>query len=270
MNVVLTIAGSDSGGGAGIQADLKTFEAHGVFGTSAITSITAQNTQGVRSVHDVPPQIVGEQIHAVLDDFPVQAIKIGMLSNAKVVAVVADVLERHASTIPVVLDPVMVATSGDRLLKSDAVEMLVRRLLPLATLLTPNSAEAEVLCGFKPEGENGMRRAAKAIFEHGSSSVLVKGGDSKEHAQDGRRIALDLFFDGKSYHPLVGEFIDSTNTHGTGCTLSSAIAANLACGMQMLPAIQRAKQYVALAIRSAPGLGGGHGPLLHRVAVDNI
>ena len=219
MNVVLTIAGSDSGGGAGIQADLKTFEAHGVFGTSALTSITAQNTQGVRGVHDVPAHVVGEQIHAVLDDFPVQGIKIGMLSNMQVIEVVTEVLKDRASTIPIVLDPVMVATSGDRLLQSDALEMLVGRLLPLATVLTPNVAEAEVLCGFKPEGQEGMCRAAKAIFEHGSGSVLVKGGDREEWAEDGQQVALDLFYDGEEYHPLAGEFIESTNTHGTGCTL---------------------------------------------------
>ena len=270
MTVVLTIAGSDSGGGAGIQADLKTFEAHGVFGTSAITSITAQNTKGVRAVHDVPSEVVGQQIEAVFDDFDVKGIKIGMLSSAAIIGVVTGLLEKYASEIPVVLDPVMVATSGDRLLKDDALELMAQRLIPLAYLVTPNIAEAEVLSGYKPTGAKGVLEAARTIHRLGPENVLVKGGDRNERDDRGERVAQDILYDGERSSVLSEKFVESTSTHGTGCTLSSAIAANLACGMDLLPAIRRAKNYVTLAIQSAPGLGGGHGPLLHRVAVNNI
>lgn len=269
MKVVLTIAGSDSGGGAGIQADLKTFEAHGVFGTSAITSVTVQNTRGVRRVHDVPYDIVREQILAVLDDFDVSAIKIGMLSNVDVITVVAEVLRERAADIPVVLDPVMVATSGDRLLNEDALEALVGKLLPAATVLTPNVAEAEVLSGFAAQNRQDIRRAAQAILSDGPEHVLLKGGDREEYDEDGKRIALDFFLNSEEERWISGEFVDSSSTHGTGCTLSSAIAARLACGADVLDAVMAAKRYVTDAIRSAPGLGAGHGPLLHRVATDN-
>lgn len=269
MNVVLTIAGSDSGGGAGIQADLKTFEAHGVFGTSAITSVTVQNTRGVRGVHDVPPDVVRQQVLAVLDDFDVSAIKIGMLSNADVISAVAEVLRGRAANVPVVLDPVMVATSGDRLLNEDALEALVGKLLPLATVLTPNVAEAEVLSGFRAESREDIRRAAQAILSYGPEYVLLKGGDREEYDEEGKRIALDLVLNSEEERWLPGEFVESSSTHGTGCTLSSAIAAGLACGADVFDAIESAKNYVTEAIRSAPGLGTGHGPLLHRVAADN-
>lgn len=267
VHTVLTIAGSDSGGGAGIQADLKTFEAHGVFGTSAITSVTAQNTLGVRGVWDMPPEAVRGQIEAVLDDFTVAAIKIGMLSSASIIAAVADVLEERGRDIPIVLDPVMVATSGDRLLRDDALRALTDRLMPLATLLTPNVAEADVLCGFRPDDRAAMERAALHLFGFGPKNVLVKGGDRVERDAAGKRLAVDILFDGQAYTTFVGEFVESRNTHGTGCTLSSAIAANLACGLNVKVAVERAKQYVSAGIRNAPGLGNGNGPLLHRLAI---
>lgn len=263
MYTALTIAGSDSGGGAGIQADLKTFEAHGVFGTSAITSVTAQNTLGVSGVWDLPPEAVLAQIAAVLDDFPVAAIKIGMLSNAPISMAVADILAERAGEIPIVLDPVMVATSGDRLLRDDAVRVLTERLLPLATLLTPNVAEAEVLCGFRPDDRVQMEEAARHLLQLGAQSVLVKGGDRKEYDAEGKRLAVDLLYDGGESMFFTEEFVESRNTHGTGCTLSSAIAANLAVGRTLRDAVERAKQYVTRGIRYAPGLGGGNGPLLH-------
>lgn len=267
MTVALTIAGSDSGGGAGIQADLKTFEAHGLFGTSAITSITAQNTTGVSGVWDLEPEAVKGQIEAVLDDFPVAAIKIGMLSNARIIEAVADTLEERNLTAPVVLDPVMVATSGDRLLRDDAVESLITRLFPLSTLVTPNAAEAEALCGYIVDDREAIRTAAEAIRGMGPRAVLVKGGDREERDEEGRRIAYDLYFDGERYEPLQEEYIESESTHGTGCTLSSAIAAHLALGEDLIEAIRRAKRYVAEAIRTAPNLGIGHGPMNHRIPI---
>lgn len=267
MRVVLTIAGSDSGGGAGIQADLKTFEAHGVFGTSAITGVTAQNTVGVSGVWDLPPDAVRGQIAAVLDDFPVAAIKIGMLSGAPIVAAVADILQERGEGIPVVLDPVMVATSGDRLLRDDALGLLRERLIPLAALVTPNVAEAEVLCGYRPLDREGMERAARDIFRLGAGSVLVKGGDRTEYDADGKRLAIDVLYDGTDCTVFDGEFVESRNRHGTGCTLSSAIAANLALGRSLYESVKRAKQYVTEGIRRAPGLGKGNGPLLHRIKI---
>ena len=265
MKVVITIAGSDSGGGAGIQADLKTFEAHGVFGVTAITSVTVQNTLGVRGLFDLPLDIVEGQLDAVFDDFNVGGVKIGMLSTGAIIDLVGRFIERRAAGIPIVLDPVMVATSGDRLLRQDAVDTIRRRLLPLATLVTPNAAEAGVLAGMSVGTPDEMRAAAAAIAALGARAVLVKGGDLPLRIDGGtENMALDILLEDGVYHSFAAPMIASTSTHGTGCTLSSAIAANLALGLSLPEAVERAKQYVHGAIEHAPGLGHGHGPLLHR------
>jgi hydroxymethylpyrimidine/phosphomethylpyrimidine kinase len=264
MNVVITIAGSDSGGGAGIQADLKTFEAHGVFGTTAITSITVQNTMGVRAVFDLPPAIVRGELDAVFDDFPVAAVKIGMLSSPAIIELVNAFLEERAAGVPVVVDPVMVATSGDRLLREEAVETIRQRLAPLATLMTPNVAEAAILAGMEVADHDDMRRAAAVIHRLGAAAVLVKGGDLPSGVDDGDAgMATDILYDGRHYRSFAAPMLVTTSTHGTGCTLSSAIAANLARGMSLDDAVERGKWYVHGAIANAPGLGHGHGPLLH-------
>lgn len=265
MHVAITIAGSDSGGGAGIQADLKTFEAHGVFGVTAITSITAQNTLGVRAVHDLPLDIIRAQLDAVFDDFTVGAIKIGMLSSRGIIGLVSAFLAERAVGIPVVLDPVMVATSGDRLLAEDAVESIRTELLPLARLATPNAGEAVILAAMDIRTIDDMREAAGRIAAMGAHAVLVKGGHlSGAFTEPGEpALASDLLFDGNEYTTFHAPFLDTPHTHGTGCTLSSAIAANLAKGLPLIDAVKHAKEYVHGAITHAPGIGHGHGPLLH-------
>jgi len=271
MKVVLTIAGSDSGGGAGIQADLKTFEAHGLFGVTAITSITAQNTVGVRAVYDLPAELIRAQLDAVFDDFAVDAVKIGMLSERTIIRLVSAFLRERAAGIPMVLDPVMVATSGDRLLREDAVESIRTELLPLASLVTPNLGEAEILAGMRIEGMDDMREAARRIGDFGARAVLVKGGHLPivvEDVPDRSPAAVDILFDGCDYLSFAAVFIDTGHTHGTGCTLSSAIAAGLALGLELPEAVRQAKEYVHGAIAHAPGLGHGHGPLLHRWRSD--
>jgi hydroxymethylpyrimidine/phosphomethylpyrimidine kinase len=255
MVCALTIAGSDSGGGAGIQADLKTFAAHGVYGTSAITAVTAQNTLGVFGVTALPPEMVVAQIDAVASDLRPAAIKIGMLADPSVVRAVASALRRHALS-PVVLDPVMVAKGGDRLLTDDAVGALRDVLLPLATVVTPNLPEAEVLTGLRASTPEEMLVIAKRLVEMGARSALVKGGHL-----DGD--AVDVWTDGREQLRLSSPRIETRHTHGTGCTLSSAIAANLALGRALPDAIRAAKAYVSGAITHAPGLGAGHGPLAH-------
>ncbi|MEO5931059.1 MAG: bifunctional hydroxymethylpyrimidine kinase/phosphomethylpyrimidine kinase [Candidatus Kapaibacterium sp.] len=262
MPVVLSIAGSDSGGGAGVQGDLKTFEAHGVFGTTAITAITAQNTLGVRSVHPLPARVVVDQMEAVFDDVPVAAVKIGMLANGDIVRAVAAFLRARAADIPIVLDPVMISSSGHHLLDADGVEALRDLLLPLATLITPNAKEAALLSGIDIE-KKPPRSIAAAIRELGVRAVLVTGGD-RPHRMFGLHYSVDFLDDGVAGEPFFAAYIETTSTHGTGCALSSAIAANLAMGLPLLEAVRRAKLYVADAIFDAPGLGGGHGPLLHQ------
>jgi hydroxymethylpyrimidine/phosphomethylpyrimidine kinase len=250
-----TIAGSDSGGGAGIQADLKTFLALDVYGTSAITAITAQNTLDVRAVHEVPTSIVAEQIDAIVEDIGVDALKTGMLSSAAIIAVVVDRL-RHWSLDRLVVDPVMVSKSGDRLLRQDAVQALIHDLLPLALVLTPNLPEAEVLVGRPLESEDEIRQAARDIVDLGPRAVLMKGGHRPG-------AAVDVLFDGHAFHTFTSERIDTPNTHGTGCTLSAAIAAGLAGGMDLVNAVGSAKRYLTEAIRHAQPLGRGHGPVAH-------
>ena len=255
MRIALTIAGSDSGGGAGIQADLKTFAALGLFGTSVITAITAQNTIGVTAIHDVPLDIVAAQIDAVADDLRPAAVKIGMLSSPAIVVLVAERLRRHALG-PVVLDPVMVAKSGDRLLQPEAVEALVRELLPLATVLTPNLPEAEALLGRPVATLAEQEQAARDIATMGPRAVVVKGG----HAEGD---AVDVLYDGRQLRQYAAARIETRHTHGTGCTFSSAIAGYLALGLPVPEAVGEAKRYLTGAIAHAPRLGQGHGPVHH-------
>lgn len=253
--IALTIAGSDSGGGAGIQADLKTFHAFGVFGTSVVTAVTAQNTRGVTAVHAVPLEVVKAQLDAVLSDLPPAGVKTGMLATAELVATVAGAI-RDAGLERYVLDPVMVATSGDRLLDADAEASVASHLLPLAALVTPNLHEARILTGLEVEDLDGMRDAGRALVEKGAGAALVKGGHL-----DGD--AVDLLWDGSEERVWRRPRIDTDHTHGTGCTLSAAAAATLAKGLPLTYAVDQAVGFVARAIESAPGLGHGHGPVNH-------
>jgi hydroxymethylpyrimidine/phosphomethylpyrimidine kinase len=250
----LTIAGSDSGGGAGIQADLKTFAVLGVWGMSAITSITVQNTKGVTAVSDVPAEVVADQIRAVAADIGVDAAKTGMLSSAGIVEAVAGAVE-EVGLPNLVVDPVFVSKHGDTLLRHDAVVALRKRVVPLATLVTPNLPEAAGLAGFGVETRRDMEGAARAILDLGARSVLVKGGHLKESSSD------DLFADGERTEWLPGERLRSPNTHGTGCVLSASIAAYLARGEPLLEAVRNGKSFVTDAIRHALALGGGIGPV---------
>ena len=253
----LTIAGSDSGGGAGLQADIKAFQANGVYGMSVVTSITAQNTQGVTAAFNLPTQIITAQIDAVADDFEIHVVKTGMLSTSDIIHTVADAIERHELG-PVVVDPVMVATSGDRLLDPNAVEVLKSRMLPAANLLTPNAHEAEVLAGFPVTILDDARRAAETILALGPKAVLVTGGHL-----EGEVDAVDALIDAEGEMLFRAERIDTKNTHGTGCTYASAIAANLAKGYNLRRAIQEAKAYLTEAIRHSLSIGRGHGPTHH-------
>jgi hydroxymethylpyrimidine/phosphomethylpyrimidine kinase len=254
----LTIAGSDSGGGAGIQADLKTFQAFGVFGTSAITAITVQNTMGVEDVHLIPLEIVRAQIAAIATDLPPAAFKTGMLGSAALVETVAESIREHGLT-RFVLDPVMVATSGHRLLDADAEAGLRENLLPLAAVVTPNLEEAAILVGRSVRDVAGMRWAAEELVRLGAGAALVKGG----HLEEG--VLVDVLCDGERTREWSRPRIDTTSTHGTGCTLSAAIAAGLAHGRPLGEAVDGALDYVHRAIKAAPGLGKGHGPLNHMV-----
>ena len=255
--IVLTIAGSDSGGGAGIQADLKTFARFGVYGTSVITAVTAQNTLGVRGWERVSPALVGAQIDAVAEDLRPAAIKSGMLGDAEVVRTVATGIRRHRLA-PYVLDPVMAATSGDPLLTPDAISTIVRELFPLASLVTPNLDEVGLLLGERPHDVLAMERAARALVaERGARAALVKGGHL---AGDD---LVDVLFDGATIRRFSHRRIATSSTHGTGCTLSAAIAAALALGVPLQNAVELGLEYVHKAIASAPGLGSGHGPLNH-------
>ena len=251
----LTIAGSDSGGGAGIQADLKTFAALGVYGSSALTAITAQNTLGVTAVLELPPDMVAAQIDAVMSDIGADAVKTGMLANSGIIRTVAQRVGEHAID-NLVVDPVMVAKGGDRLLQEEAVEALRDLLVPLAAVVTPNLPEASVLVGHSVESLEDAHRAARYILDMGARSVVVKGG----HLQGD---AIDVYYDGRQLRELAAPRLATTSTHGTGCTFASAIAAGLARGMSMEEAVVRAKQYVTEAIRSAFPVGAGHGPLNH-------
>ena len=256
MKRCLTIAGSDSGGGAGIQADLKTFGALGVYGTSAITAVTAQNTVAVTRVQEMPPDMVAAQIDAVAEDIGMDAAKTGMLWNAAIVEVVAAAVKRHA--IPnLVVDPVIVSKSGARLLQQDALEALKTRLLPLSEFVTPNLPEAEALAGLAIPDAEAMREAARRIHALGPRRLVIKGG----HAAGPN--VVDLYYDGEDFQELKAERIDTRSTHGTGCTFSAAIAAYLAHGLPPLDAVSRAKEFLTAAMVSAPSIGRGAGPLNH-------
>jgi hydroxymethylpyrimidine/phosphomethylpyrimidine kinase len=257
MKVALTIAGSDSGGGAGIQADLKTFHQFGVFGTSVITAITAQNTLGVREWEAVRPQLVKSQIDAVASDLPPAAFKSGMLATRSIIDVVANAISEY--NLPsYVLDPVMVATSGDLLIEKDAIDAIRNDLVPLAALVTPNADEARVLSGIAIDGENEMQKAAESIASLGARAVLIKGG----HVGGRNSQIVDCLYDGE-FTFFRHSRIDTRSTHGTGCTLSAAITASLAKGVPLREAVSVATRFVHDAIASAPGLGHGNGPLDH-------
>lgn len=251
----MTIAGSDSGAGAGIQADLKTFAALGVYGTSAITAITAQNTLGVTDIVELDPKIIAAQIDAVIADIGAHAVKTGMLANALIIETVAEKLQQHKLA-NVVVDPVMVATSGDLLLQKNAVSALRSLLIPLATVVTPNIAEANQLAGVTITNSRDIRRAAQRIVDLGAQTVVIKGGHR-------RGPATDLFFDGKKFRQLRTTRIRTAHTHGTGCTLSAAITAYLARGEKLESAIMHAKTYITAAIRKGFAVGSGHGPVHH-------
>jgi len=252
MKRVLTIAGSDSGGGAGIQADLKVITLLGGFGMSVITALTAQNTVGVQGIHEVPPRFVEEQIDAVLSDIGVDAVKTGMLANREIIEVVSRKIKQYKVK-KVVVDPVMISKSGASLLRKDAQETLIKKLIPMAWVVTPNLKEASVLAGFKINSLKGMKKAAHQIYRMGTKYVVVKGGHLKG-------MAVDLLYDGERFSEIEGPRIESKNTHGTGCTFASAIATLLARGATVDEAVRKAKTFVAMAIRSGLRLGRGTGP----------
>jgi len=255
LKSVLTIAGSDSCSGAGIQADLKTMYAHGIYGLSVITSVTAQNTQTITNAQDVSPLIIGAQIDAIFEDINVDAVKIGMLSNIDSIEVVADRIKKYKPK-NIVLDTVMVSKSGYNLLQPNAINALVSQLIPLATLITPNIPEAELITGVNIIDEDSANMAIKKLTEIGAKNVLLKGGHLLGKP-------IDRLFDGTETHKFYSERIDTKNTHGTGCTLSSAIAVNLALGYDLKNACINAKEYITMAIANSIELGKGSGPVNH-------
>ncbi|MDY6904289.1 MAG: bifunctional hydroxymethylpyrimidine kinase/phosphomethylpyrimidine kinase [Thermodesulfobacteriota bacterium] len=258
MRIALAIAGSDSSGGAGIQADLKTFQAHGVFGMSAVTAVTVQDTRKVYDIQEMDPDIVRGQIIHLFEDIPIHAVKIGMVSSTALIEAIASVLTT-VSLPPVVLDPVMISKSGYALLKPDARAALVKRLFPIAEVVTPNIHEAELLAGFSIETMADMQEAARAMIGLGAARAVIKGG----HIQGDN--AVDVFYDGVTFKELSAPRINTRNTHGTGCTFSSALAANRALGRDFFDAASRAKDYITRAIAQAPSIGKGSGPLNHMV-----
>lgn len=261
---VLSIAGSDSGGGAGIQADIKTITALGGYAATVITAVTAQNTLGVRAIHAIPLNIIRLQMEAVLEDIGADCIKTGMLATAEIIEVVCDRLSALAAGVPLVVDPVMVATSGDRLIDEGAVAALKARLIPGAALLTPNIPEAEVLTGMKISDVEAMVRAGQALLGMGAGAVLIKGGHLA-----GAKIH-DVLVTAEEVMIITDPRIETRHTHGTGCTLASAIATGLAQGLRLPDACSRARAYVHEAIRTAPGFGAGHGPLNHAHTVGDF
>lgn len=260
--IALTIAGSDSGGGAGIQADIKSMEANGVFAMSALTAITAQNSEAVTMSFNLPGQLIAAQIDAVASDFELAAAKTGMLSSSMIIETVAAKIDEHGLT-PLVVDPVMISKSGFKLLEDDAIDTLCAQLIPLATVVTPNAHEAAILADQPVETVEDAKAAAEAIYAMGPAAVVVKGG----HLDDDATV-VDVFFDGDRFSVLSAPRIDTRNTHGTGCTYASAIAAQLAHGHDLAEAIERAKQYVTEAIRQALPFGSGHGPTNHFFHLD--
>jgi len=255
MKTALTIAGSDCSGGAGIQADLKTMTMNGVYGMSAITALTAQNTTGVRSIQESTPEFLKEQLDSIFEDISPDAVKIGMVASSELIRVIADRL-RYYGAKNVVIDPVMVATSGSALMKNDAVQTLIEELLPVSTLVTPNIPEAQVLSGLTIETKEDMVTAAKQIGDNYHCAVLLKGGHSINDAND-------LLYANGEMVWFEGKRINNPNTHGTGCTLSSAIASNLAKGFTLADSVQRAKNYISGALSAQLDLGRGSGPMMH-------
>ena len=252
----LTVAGSDSSGGAGIQADLKTFTALGVYGLSVLTSVTAQNTLEVRGMHDLPEQFVGLQFDAVMSDIGCDAAKLGMLSNEKIVEMVAEKIDQYAIE-KLVVDPVMHSKGGTSLLRN-STELLKKEILPKALIVTPNIPEAEILSSVSISGMSDMKTAAEKIHSLGVKTVLIKGGHLAKNQP-----AMDLFFDGETFEELVAERIDTKNTHGTGCTFSAAVCAFLAKGMSLSVSLENSKAFITEAIRNSLEIGKGHGPLNH-------
>ena len=259
MKTALTIAGSDSSGGAGIQADIKTMTANGVYAMSAITALTAQNTTGVQGIFEVTPEFLAQQIDSVFTDIRPDAVKIGMVSSTGLIEVIAEKLKQYGAK-NIVVDPVMVATSGSKLISDDAIDSLKRNLLPLATVLTPNIPETEVLSGMEVKTPEDMIQAAKFISETYHCAVLCKGGHQLNDAND-------LLYRDGDYRWFNGKRIDNPNTHGTGCTLSSAIASNLAKGRDLDTAVERAKAYISGALAAMLDLGAGSGPMNHAFAI---
>lgn len=257
MNTTLTIAGSDCSGGAGIQADLKTMLANGVYGMSAITALTAQNTLGVTDIMEVTPEFLEHQLEAIFTDIYPDAIKVGMVASKSLIETIGRILIKYQAT-NIIVDPVMVATSGAKLISEEAIQTLKNILLPIATLVTPNIPEAEVLSGIKITTADAMLEASKIISETYHCAVLCKGGHSLNDAND-------LLYDKGQYKWFRGEKIDNQNTHGTGCTLSSSIAAHLALGYSLEEAVFKAKAYISLALKEMLDLGSGRGPMNHRV-----
>jgi hydroxymethylpyrimidine/phosphomethylpyrimidine kinase len=260
---VLIIAGSDSGGGAGIQADIKAVTALDGFAMTAITALTAQNTLGVHGVVGVEPAFVAQQMEVVLADIGADALKTGMLASPDIIVTVAETVARHAPEKPLVVDPVMVAKGGHRLLQEAAERTLINQLLPLATVVTPNTPEAEVLVGFPIKDEDDMRAAGAALVAMGPRAALMKGG----HLDQGDEV-VDLLVTASGVQRFTHRRVPTKHTHGTGCTLASAIACGLAQGMALADAVARARDYVRRAIETAPGFGSGHGPLNHAVTLD--
>jgi len=263
MKKALTIAGSDSSGGAGIQADLKTFMAFGVYGMSAITAITAQNTVGVQGIFELPTDMITKQMNSIMSDIGTDAAKTGMLSSPEIVHAVAETVKTF--NIPnIVVDPVMVAKSGDPLLSESARTVVKENLLPLATVITPNLLEAEAILGQAIKSVDDMKSAATELKKIGCKWVVVKGG----HLTGGKE-AIDVVYNGNDFHLLSSPFIQTKNTHGTGCTFSSAIAAGLAKGSDPLAAIRKAKDYIAKAIENSLSIGKGHGPTNHLIGIES-
>lgn len=260
MKTALTVAGSDCSGGAGIQADIKTMTVNGVYAMSAITALTAQNTLGVRSIMETTPEFLKDQLDAVFEDIFPDAVKIGMVASAELISVIAERLAYYKAE-RIVLDPVMVATSGSSLMRNDAVDALLKKLVPLSDVVTPNIPEAEILSGMSIQTERDMETAARLIGDTYGSAVLLKGGHSVNDAND-------LLYSGGEYRWFCGKRIDNPNTHGTGCTLSSAIAANLAKGYTLEDSVQRAKDYISGALSAMLDLGQGSGPMDHAFLIS--
>lgn len=255
MKIILTIAGSDCSGGAGIQADIKTITAHKMYAMSAVTALTAQNTAGVYGVMEATPEFVGQQLECIFSDIMPDAVKIGMVSNVDIIEIIADKLKKYQAK-NIVIDPVMVSTSGSKLLSSNATDTLIARLLPIGTVITPNIPEAETLCGFLIKTEDDMLHSAQVISKLVPGSILIKGGHLTTSAND-------LLYINNNAHWFQSPKINNPNTHGTGCTLSSAIACNLALGYSLEESIKNAKEYITGALMDGLDLGKGSGPLNH-------